>query len=390
MHNFYPENSLESLQAAVKLLTEENDRLTKQVEASTRKDRYQESQLRFRTVFERSRHGNKIINSDLEILQVNPAMVSLLGYDRKEDLIGTKIIFYSPKEYQKDWKLLQEKLWLRTTPSFSLETCLLKRDGTVIWCQVTSILFQDHDETFGYTIIEDITEQHKLLREKDEFISVASHELKTPITTLKATLQFVNRFMKSQTGIPKHVSDLCRKAEANTIKLAHLVSDLLNVTYIEQGGLSINKSRFLLADIIDGCCSHVQLEGKYFITYQSDHKLEVFADEHKVDQVLINLVNNAVKYAPDSLEITISSEQLSDCVKVSVSDNGPGIPPEKLAHLFDRYYRAVKKGTSQSGLGLGLYISAEIIRRHQGGIGVNSTMGQGTTFWFTLPNEGTV
>ena len=387
MNDLHQENSIESLQAAVSLLTKENDRLREQVGASAKNDEYQESQLRFRTVFERSRHGNKIINSDLEIVQVNPAMVRLLGYDRKEELIGTKIIYYSPKDFQKDWKLLQEKLWLRTTPSFSLETCLLKKDGTVLWCQVTSILFQDHDETFGYTIIEDITEQHKLRQEKDEFISVASHELKTPITTLKATLQFVNRFMKSQTGIPEHVLSLCRKAEANTIKLAHLVSDLLNVTYIEQGGLTLNKSRFLIADIIDGCCSHVQLEGKYYITYNSDHTLEVFADEHKIDQVLINLVNNAVKYAPDSLEIVISSERLSDAVKISVSDKGPGIPTEKSAHLFERYYRAVKEGTSQTGLGLGLYISAEIIRRHQGEIGVDSKLGEGTTFWFTLPNE---
>src|SRR5471030_191910 len=125
---------------------------------------------RFETVFENSLVGNKIISSDLKIKQVNPALVRLLGYDTKEDLIGTRILDYAPPHCHRDWKLLQEKLWKKLMPSFSLETCLLKRDGTLIWCQVTSILFEDNGETFGYTIIEDVTEKYHLKLQKEEFI----------------------------------------------------------------------------------------------------------------------------------------------------------------------------------------------------------------------------
>ena len=111
----------------------------------------------------------------------------------------------------------------------------------------------------------------------------------------------------------------------------------------------------------------------------------VFADEHRIDQVITNLVNNAVKYAPDAKEIYLIAERADNGVRIAVQDNGPGISPDKLPHLFNRYYRADYSGMQFSGLGLGLFISAEIIKRHGGQIGVDSEIGKGSTFWFTLP-----
>jgi two-component system CheB/CheR fusion protein len=100
---------------------------------------------------------------------------------------------------------------------------------------------------------------------------------------------------------------------------------------------------------------------------------------------VVNFVNNAVKYAPQSKEILIKIEKVNDMAKVSVIDRGPGISPEKIPHLFDRYYRVDSNGSQYSGLGLGLYISAEIIKKHSGVIGVDSELGKGSTFWFTFP-----
>jgi len=345
-----------------------------------------DSQERFRTIFEYSRLANKIISPELKIIQVNMALVGLLGYTAKEEIIGTQILDYSPPEDHKHWKLLQVQLWQKETPFFSLETRLMKKDGTLIWCQVTSILFPDESGLLGYTIIEDISEQHHLKMHKEDFISVASHELKTPITSLKANLQLMGRMLKTETTVTERLIKIAENAERHAIKLGFLVSDLLSSTKIEQGQLSLKKTNFILKELVDECCSHIRLEGKYHIVYRNGPLFTLFADRDKIDQVLVNLVNNAVKYAAESFEITVDAKHINGITRVSVSDKGKGIAPENLGNLFDRYFRLTKDNNRTTGLGLGLYISAEIIRLHGGEMGVESELGKGTTFWFTVPD----
>jgi PAS domain S-box-containing protein len=357
-----------------------------QAEAKVRASAYQEGQNIFKTIFEESRLGNKIINRDLTILQANMALIRLLGYTEKREILGKKIIDYTPPERRNDWKVLQEKLWDHSTPSFSLETCLVKKDGTIVWCQVTSILFSDQNETLGYTIIEDVTEQHKLRMQKEQFIGVASHELKTPITSLKAITQLMNRKLAKGGEITENLVKFGRDSDRQVTKLIHLVDALLSSTRLEQGQLSLNKSTFAFSNIVDGCCSHIELDGEYSLVFEGDRQLEVFADEQKVEQVLVNLINNAVKYAPESKTIVVRIEQLQGFCKISVVDRGNGIPQESISKLFDRYYRVPEIGYTP-GLGLGLYISSEIIARHGGEMGVDSTLGEGSTFWFTLPDR---
>jgi PAS domain S-box-containing protein len=383
-------NSIESLNLEIKGLKEEVKRLNKvinQQNADTQANlEHQETQIKFRTVFETSRLGKKILNSDLEILYVNEAMVSLLGYDSKEDIIGSSILEYATDDKKEDWKVLQEKLWTKATPSFSLETCLTKKDGTQVWCQVTSILFEDMNTTLGYTIIEDITTQYNLRKQKEQFINLASHELQTPLTSLKAGLQLMSRIVHRDSEITDQLRKLCTSVEVNAQKMTVLIADLLASTKIEQGHLKLVKTRFKFAELLDKCCTHIRLAGNYHILNRIDENLEVFADENKIDQVLVNLVNNAVKYAPDSKEIIFEMEHLPGFIKISVTDRGKGIPKEKLSHLFDQYYQVNNNDNHNSGMGLGLYISLAIIKRHNGEMGVKSEIDKGSTFWFTLPN----
>jgi hypothetical protein len=113
--------------------------------------------------------------------------------------------------------------------------------------------------------------------------------------------------------------------------------------------------------------------------------LQIYADELRIDQLVVNFVNNAVKYAPNSKDICLNVERVGNMARISVKDTGPGIETDKIPYLFGRYYRADYSGSQYSGLGLGLYISAEIIKKHGGEIGVDSELGKGSTFWFTLP-----
>jgi PAS domain S-box-containing protein len=348
---------------------------------------YQESQIRFRTIFETSRLGKKIISADLKILQVNPALVALLGYERKEDIIGTRILDYAPVGFHAHWLLLQKKLWEHSTPSFTLETCLRKKDGTTLWCQVNSILFRDHGETLGYTIIEDVSEQHELKNQRENFISIASHELKTPLTSLQASIQVMHRIITSETEITDRLKILSESSKRSISRLGALVGDLLDSTKISKGQLNLNVSNFTISELVNNCCHHIQLEGNYDVTFKGDLTLKISADEQKINQVLVNLVNNAVKYAPESKEIVIDVVELSDKIRISVSDYGKGIPKDKIPFLFNSYYQVNEVEKSIQGLGLGLYISAEIIKKHNGEIGVDSVVGKGSTFWFTIPKS---
>jgi len=232
-------------------------------------------------------------------------------------------------------------------------------------------------------VASEVTEQVLAQKRKDDFIGIASHELKTPLTTLRASLQIMNKQLIDQPETKLY--KLVQQSSLSASKLSYLVEDLLNVTKLNEGQLRLNKEVFTMSDLIDKCCQHVRMEGRHNLVLDGDLKLQLFGDVHRIDQVMVNLVNNAVKYASESEDIHILIERQTAHVKVSVSDKGPGIDPEKVQHLFNRYYRADSTGSQISGLGLGLYISSEIIAKHGGQMGVESVVGQGSTFWFTLP-----
>lgn len=229
----------------------------------------------------------------------------------------------------------------------------------------------------------DVEAQKQLLQQKDDFIGIASHELKTPLASLKAVLQLMARLPVPD--LDHRLKMLINQGNTSVNKLTTLVDSLLNVTKLNQTKIELNREEFRVAAMVSSCCTHVNLEGKHEIVVTGDRDVTVFADHHRIEQVIVNLVNNAIKYAPESKNIYINISKEGDYVKVSVTDCGPGIAPEKLPHLFERYYRADENGGQISGLGLGLYIANVIISKHHGTMGVESTPGKGSTFWFTLP-----
>ena len=348
-----------------------------------------ENEIRFETIFETSRLGNKIFNQDMEIVQVNPAMVALLGYSSKDDLIGTHIIDFTPNGYQDHWELLKKELWQKLSPYFFFETCLERKDGSIIWCKIISTLFKDKGETLGYTIIEDITEQHIARFNKAEFINVISHELNTPITSIKASLQLMNRILKKETPVTENIIKLAQDTECIAKKLSDLVSTFLKVSNIDQDDLHLDKKTFVLSNILENCCSHLLSNSKHKLTFEGDDSVKVCADQKKIGQVILNLVNNAIKYSEGSTNIVVRVELIENKTKISVTDQGKGIAAESIPYLFDRYFRVENDGNINAGLGIGLFISAEIVRRHDGEIGVQSEVGKGSTFWFTIPDEVT-
>jgi len=258
-------------------------------------------------------------------------------------------------------------------------------EGTYLWhlSRLMPINNEEGEIQLWVGTATDIHELRLLQQQKDDFISIASHELKTPITTLKASLQLLNQMKDNPSH--KMLPTLIGQANKSLNKVTVLVEDLLNATKVNEGQLHLNKKSIVIAELIDECCHYIHMEGMYTIVTEGDMQLQVYADAERMNQVIINFINNAIKYAPESKTIKVCIEKINDMAKVSVTDKGPGITADKLTHLFDRYYRVETQGIQGSGLGLGLYICAEIIKKHNGQIGINSELGKGSTFWFTLP-----
>jgi PAS domain S-box-containing protein len=466
--------------------------------------KYRDLKDTFDAVFKLTSTASKIIDEDLTILKVNEALTDLLGY-RAEEIEGTKIMDYACEAFKHHWSDLQEAMWKHGKPSFKLDACIVKKDGSLAWVHVTTIRFENAGVSYAFTVLDDfsyrksfeesekrlrmalhyskmavweldtnsdqiihsegldnifgyhnrnirwdkkillnqfipedrdkfnhlldqlgadstlsfearfktpeglikwvylqgkaedepdgkpekilgtiydITKEKLAERHKDDFISIASHELRTPITALKASLQLMDKI--NQTGSSKFTS-LVQQANRSMNKISVLIDDLLNASNINEGQLQLKSTRFKISSAIDECCHHVTAAGAFNIIVEGDIEAEVTADSERIQQVVVNFVNNAMKYAPASKDIHIRVTQEEEGIKVSVSDHGPGILDDKIPYIFDRFYRADISGGQYSGLGLGLYISAEIIKKHKGRIGVYNDEQGGSTFWFTLP-----
>ncbi len=220
---------------------------------------------------------------------------------------------------------------------------------------------------------------------KSKFMSIASHELKTPITSMKASLQIINR-ITTKLNNAEQLSPFIFNANKQISRLADLVNNLLDITRIEAGQLKLDRKKFKLEDMIYDTVEQVfQANASHQISIEGNGAAEVYADKNRIEQVLINLLSNAIKYSPANNKIVVKLEKVDGEHKISVIDHGIGIPSPKAERIFDRFYRIHEISDQFQGLGLGLYISSEIVKRHGGKIGVQSKINQGSSFWFTIP-----
>jgi signal transduction histidine kinase len=222
------------------------------------------------------------------------------------------------------------------------------------------------------------------MQKKDEFIDITAHEFRTPLTSIKAALQFMGRLnLTGEEG--RKISPFIVRANNQVKRLTGILKDLVDVTKINNGNLALNPGLFPLEELIEESVYEMRASGSDIQFERNDaSNVIVNADRPKIAQVLTNLISNAVKYSrvPARVHITISAD--TEWTRVSVADEGVGISPEKLPHVFDRYFRVEETSQNYSGMGLGLYISKGIIERHGGEIGADSVIGEGTTVWFTL------
>jgi PAS domain S-box-containing protein len=234
-------------------------------------------------------------------------------------------------------------------------------------------------------VYTDVTEQRELDRQRADFLTVAAHELRTPLTPLSMYLQSIERRLARGQSVGR---ELVSKARRQVDRLGRLVEDLLDISRMESRRLLLGSTDVELNDLVDDVVGdfRAQTRNHDILFHRTGAPVLIQGDRERLEQVMVNLLQNAIKYTPQGGQIRVTVERQEKEARISVQDPGIGIPGEEQARLFQRFFRAANATTrNYSGLGIGLYVSHEIVHRHGGRFEVHSEMGEGSTFTFYLP-----
>ena len=270
---------------------------------------------------------------------------------------------------------------------FNVEYPIVLTNGGERWVRSVGKLVKDENNEYITGVLADITEQKQDDIRKNDFIGMVSHELKTPITSLNAYLQMLQaKARKAEDAFTLSALD---KSVSQVRKMTKMINGFLNVSRLESGKMHIDPSRFDMAELVKEVEEEsVATVTSHQIIFAPIVETYVIADRDKIGQVVNNFISNAVKYSPLGSTINVACETVGDNTQVSVKDEGFGIKAEDQQKLFDRYYRVESNAAHIAGFGIGLYLCAEIIQRHEGGkIWVESEIGKGSTFKFSIPLE---
>lgn len=328
------------------------------------------------------------VDSDLKFLAVNPASETVLGY-KPDEMIGTRCIEYVVEGDRKKTSAAFKKI-IQEQAVAQLETRLVQKSGAVI--EVVWSLQWSREENALFCVVHDVSQTKAIERMKQEFISMVSHDLRTPLSAIQGSIELFREGMydsKDEAG-----KSALQKMYLSTNRLLALVNDLLDIEKLEAGKMVKELKRTNLDDVIRksiGSVAGFAEVHEIEIEYEEDERF-IMADEDRLVQAVVNLLSNAIKFsnAPASVQIKTQlvkeNGQGEPLLEVQIIDQGRGISEEKAKSLFQRYSQAEKSdGKRGVGTGLGLAISKAIIECHYGTIGVRSKVDEGSTFWFRIP-----
>lgn len=264
---------------------------------------------------------------------------------------------------------------------------LLGANGQYRWFLSRAVPYRNEagviEKWFG--TCTDVTEQRRDDQRKNDFISMVSHELKTPLTSTIGYIQ-VSRSRAGKNG-DELMAGLMDKAAKQLAKMTTMINGFLNVSRLESGKIHINKQRFDMAALLHEVEEETLTTiNSHRIIFTPADAVWLTADRDKIGQVINNYISNAAKYSPMGTTVKVDFALENEVLRLSVEDEGIGIPPEEQGQLFDRFYRVKGHQTKDiAGFGIGLYLCKEIVEHHNGEVGLSSELGKGSTFWFTLP-----
>jgi PAS domain S-box-containing protein len=358
-----------------------------------------ESEEKLRLILETIPQGLAVSDIEGKILQVNKAAIRLSGFSEKE-LVGKKYLDFVGKKDQGMAKKSHEEA-IESGADRDKECILQRKDGSEFPARLSGALIKDAAGNIIGTLamIEDITERRQaeeehrevieyreLDRLKTNLLSAVSHELRTPLASIKGYASLLLMYNRRLANNQKRES--LEAIDRSTDRLTELIEHLLDMSRLDAGLFRLNLEAVKPSDIFSVAVSEAKLRSpKYKFKVEINRRLpKLIGDARRLRQVIDNLLDNAIKYSPKGTQITVRAEVKAEELLVSVADQGQGIPADETDKIFDRMYRIEQRlGKDPGGLGLGLSLCKALVAAHGGRIWVESQIGQGSTFYFTIP-----
>lgn len=342
-----------------------------------------ETQLRL--AVEAGNIGSWHINPYTKALEYDVVLARIFGYEGAEPMTYDQAIGQVTEEHRA--RILQNiEQAIESGEDYDITYAQRRfNDGAIIWLRSLGKVGVsiDGSGTVFAGIVMDVTEQKLDEQRKNDFIGMVSHELKTPLTSLSGFLQLLRR--KAITNGDTFTAGSTERSLNQVRKMTTMINGFLNVSKLESGKIDLHKKWFPLNELIQEMVDEAMaVQSTHRISY-SGCQVSLYADRDKIGNVISNLLSNAVKYAPGGKLVAVTCKMGENSVQVSIKDEGMGIAAEHLEQLFQRFYRVQPNNDNITGFGIGLYLSAEIIRRHNGRIWAESTPGEGSEFHFVLP-----
>ncbi|WP_295676116.1 ATP-binding protein [uncultured Mucilaginibacter sp.] len=345
-----------------------------------------ENENRLRLAAEAAAFGTWELNIQNQVFNYSPRLAEIFGHPAGT-FLGLLDVRAQVNADDMEHIVVDAYLKALKTGKYLYEVRINWPDNSLRWIKVQGVLVYDEMKmplTLLGTIL-DTTESKRDEIRKNDFIAMASHELKTPLTSIKAYLQLLSR--KLAPSNDRFINNALHIANLQVNRMTDLIHGFLDLSKLEPGKLKLNLQVFDLDKLIEEMIGETTLiSPNHKISFKQGKDLTVSGDREKIGQVITNFLSNAIKYSNKGSEIIVSCKQQAGSVQVAVKDEGFGIKPKDQEKLFQRFYRVEsEKMRNISGFGIGLYLASEIIQRHKGKIGVESAEDEGSTFYFSLP-----
>jgi len=362
----------------IKLLSESINLMSEKLERTIKSLAEEKNKLKH--VLSGMEEGIIAVNSSGRIILTNQSAASLFNFEN--DIRGEKIseIELYPEIVEVFQEIIRQK-------DSSQQQLIINKEDTNQYYLVhfTAITLEEQNFWGGVAIFHDISERYRFEQLQREFVANVSHELKSPLSSIKGSVEILLDGIIEDPAEKREYLKMILK-ESNS--LSHLIDETLTLAEIDAGGVELNKDQILLQELFANLqvfFKNIKKE-EQSLEIKVDPDLKVAANQEKIRQVLINLLSNSVKYSDCDGKISLKAERQAGQIKISVADNGVGIPESEQKNIWERFYKVDKARTpGERSSGLGLAIVKQIVNEHQGQVAVESSEGEGSTFSFTIP-----